>query len=104
MPKIKTKIYTFSLCFMGFSMREMGLVEVRECGRKKTPLVMSREENQYSLLTKTLLIGCFNLISLIGYMLIRRFRVPTPKTIDIKRMLFEFTIQICNMYQVAFEI
>ena len=38
MPEFQTKIYTFSVCFIAFSMREMGCGEVMERGQKKTPL------------------------------------------------------------------
>ena len=36
MPEITTKIYCFSLCFIAFSIREMGFGEVGEYGQKKT--------------------------------------------------------------------
>ena len=38
MPEFKTKICSFSLCFIAVFMREMGFGKVREYGQKNPPL------------------------------------------------------------------
>ena len=69
MPEFQTKFCSFSLCFMGFLMREMGFGEVKEYGRKKTPLTRSGGENY---LNKIVLYRKMSMLAI-------KWIIPNPK-------------------------
>lgn len=83
MPDFKAKFCSFFLCFIAFSMCEMGFREVMEYGRKKTPL--TRSGGMVS--TFILLLYLQNLIHL-GYR--RHGRNPRLKSEEAFLLRFHF--------------